>query len=285
MAVTLLAAWPAGPAGAAKTKKRPAATRLHAFASCADLVRYARRNFARSDGRVWAPLVGLPVGPPARGGPGAEGAPGAPAPTSAPDRAGSGTDYSTTNNQEVGVDEPDVVKTDGGRIYAVSGTKLHVIDARTPKLLGSLELGQGYGHELLLRGKRLLVVWRPVSPVTPQPVEGGPPSVRSAIAPIPSSRTTRIAEVDVSDAAAPRVRSTLTVDGDYVAARLNGDIARLVITSSPHVLVEPAAQGRVSGWLPRAVLSRRGRKTVRRASNCRAVAGRRRSRAWGCSPC
>ena len=250
VAVTLLAAWPAGPAGAAKTKKRPAATRLHAFTSCADLVRYARRNFARSGGRVWAPLVGLPVGPPARGGPVAEGAPGAPAPTAAPDGAGSGTDYSTTNNQEAGVDEPDIVKTDGERIYAISGTKLHVIDARAPKLLGSLELGQGYGHELLLRGKRLLVVWRPVSPVTAQPVEGGPPMARSAIPPIASPGTTRIAEVDVSDAAAPKVRSTLTVDGDYVTARLNGDIARLVITSSPRVLVEPAAESARLGLAP-----------------------------------
>jgi hypothetical protein len=37
-----------------------------------------------------------------------------------------GTDYSGTNNQEDGVDEADLVKTDGYRIYLVNGNRLHV---------------------------------------------------------------------------------------------------------------------------------------------------------------
>src|SRR4249919_90427 len=146
VAATVLAAWPGGSAAATTSKRRPAATRLHAFSSCAGLVSYARRNFKRSGGRVWAPLVDLPVGGPGRNAPDT----GAPVPAAAPESAG--TDYSTTNNQEEGVDEPDVVKTDGQRIYAIAGGRLYIVDARSPRLLGSLTLGEGYGHELLLRG-------------------------------------------------------------------------------------------------------------------------------------
>ena len=60
---------------------------------------------------------------------GAKGSVGAATPSAA---AASGADnsspaaeaYSTTNNQEVGVDEPDIVKTDGSTLYTVSGTKI-----------------------------------------------------------------------------------------------------------------------------------------------------------------
>ena len=48
-----------------------------------------------------------------------------------------------TNLQEIGVDEPDLVKTDGRRIVAVSGSTLYVvsIDRDRLKLRGSIDLG------------------------------------------------------------------------------------------------------------------------------------------------
>jgi hypothetical protein len=259
VAAALLAAAPGAPQAAARS--RPSAARLKAFTSCAALVSYARRNLRRTGGRVWSGVTDVPLGGPARGAPETVAAPQA-APGSA------GTDYSTTNNQEEGVDEPDIVKTDGKRIYAISGQTLYALDARAPRLLGKLELGDGFGYELLLRGDRLLALWRPSTPV---PVEGAPPSVRSSVAPIASPGTTHIADIDVSDPAAMRIARSETVDGDYVTARRNGATARVVISSSPHVLVEPAAATRVSGWLPRAVVSARGRRSVRRAVACRAV--------------
>src|SRR5690349_21884723 len=47
--------------------------------------------------------------------------------------------YSTTNTHEAGVDEPDVVKTDGRRIVTVSGGVLRVVDAASRTLTGALE--------------------------------------------------------------------------------------------------------------------------------------------------
>ena len=38
-------------------------------------------------------------------------------------------DFSGTNTQELDVDEPDIVKTDGRRIFAVTDRTLRVIDS------------------------------------------------------------------------------------------------------------------------------------------------------------
>ena len=43
-------------------------------------------------------------------------------------------DYSSTNTQEVGVDEPDIVKTDGKRIVAIIDSELRVVDATGDRL-------------------------------------------------------------------------------------------------------------------------------------------------------
>ena len=78
---------------------------------------------------------------------------------------GDGT-YSTTNVQVDGVDEPDIVKTDGDRIIAIAGEMLHYIDIAddggTGTKRGSVALnGQNgsytYGHEIFLAGDRAFV--------------------------------------------------------------------------------------------------------------------------------
>ena len=58
----------------------------------------------------------------------------APAPVSRRGRSpvgGSVPDFSGTNVQELGVDEPDIVKTDGRRIFAVTDRTLRVVDVAT----------------------------------------------------------------------------------------------------------------------------------------------------------
>src|SRR5690348_14866282 len=72
--------------------------------------------------------------------------------------------FSGTNTHEVGVDEPDLVKTDGKRIVTVAGGVLRVVDAASRRLSGSLSLDLsgnkamlGSGANLLLAGDRALV--------------------------------------------------------------------------------------------------------------------------------
>jgi beta propeller domain-containing protein len=229
----------------------PPKNRLFTFGSCSDLLSYAKQNAAPLVTSYGVgDLVGVPpppvFSPPevisTPGGVGA-GTPGAapPAPSTAISAAAQpsgstapvASDYSTTNVQEAGVDEPDIVKTDGTHIFAVAQGKLHAIDARAaggPHLLDRLQLQEGWSHELLLHGKVLLVLSRLGEPI------GTLPAGVRVDSPDHAPQST-LAEVDVSDPAAMRIVRTLKLPGDYLSARLTGASARVVTTSSmPHDL-------------------------------------------------
>ena len=169
------------------------------------------------------------------------------APPSAP---ADGGDFSATNVQEAGVDEPDLVKTDGKRLVTIAGGQLRFVDVSgaEPRLASTLRLDGDAGYlqgNLLLAGDRVLVL-RPApftggggpSPM-PMPVEPGfaPGSGRGVaadmIAPPQGPTRTRVTVVDVADLAAPKVVSELTIDGDLVASRMVGGVARLVLRSGP----------------------------------------------------
>jgi len=71
-----------------------------------------------------------------------------------------GVDYSETNVQVQGVDEADIIKTDGEFIYAIAGGKLIVTRAYPVgdlEILSSVELGEFDANELFVDGDRLLV--------------------------------------------------------------------------------------------------------------------------------
>ncbi|MGI8592992.1 MAG: beta-propeller domain-containing protein [Solirubrobacteraceae bacterium] len=255
---------------------RPSETiRLKAFSSCKALVAYGQRYAGKASRGSAAPAVGIPApvrqGAPAKDAPdgAVPPAPAAPAPASAP---GSGdSDSSRTNVQEEGVDEPDIVKSDGRRIFTLANGKLLAVDGRAekPRLLGSLDMS-GYDGELLLFGDRVLVLF-PNAPV----IGGGPVAARSASTAPYWNATSRLIEVDVSDPSAMRVLRTLEVDGSVVSARLNGATARVVVASTPRALVQGEQGGRAksAGWLPGATLRKgRARKgTRRKLASCRAV--------------
>ena len=112
----LVAAGLAGTAGrsAAETAKRP---RLAAFGSCGQLLDYAKSNAGRF------------VGPYGLGSPLFRGGVVEATRAAAPQQEG--VDYSGTNVQEEGVDEPDIVKTDGSTLFAVSAAERPAAPAST----------------------------------------------------------------------------------------------------------------------------------------------------------
>ena len=131
LALSLCAALPA----AALAKRSP--SRLRAFASCPALVGYAQRHFAQTKGAAGGGVV--PLAEPDI--PGRTPADATTAP-SAPNASGkeAAPDYSTTNVQEEGVDEPDLVKTDGTTIFTVVGETLYAIAATGSIPIGGLAL-------------------------------------------------------------------------------------------------------------------------------------------------
>jgi hypothetical protein len=70
-----------------------------------------------------------------------------------------GGSFSTTNVQVEGVDEPDIVKTDGRRVLAVADGELHYvdIDGATGTKRGSISLTAGVGSNSILSGQEILV--------------------------------------------------------------------------------------------------------------------------------
>ena len=235
---------------ARKQRPRAAKAQLQPFRSCDALVRYARRNVRRGPGIFPPPVGGIVPLPPRR----------IDSPTTGPmpplAAPNAEADQSQTNVQEQGVDEPDVVKTAGGRIFAVAGGQLHAIDAGGPSLLASLPL-DGYAHELLLHGKRLLVI--------SQDGAGGvgiEPALSQAYQPNP---VTLLTELDVSDPAKMTVVRVQRVRGLFVSARLTGAIARVVVTNTPRAEGEPELRSRLRGWLAHTTVANRltGRKRTR----------------------
>lgn len=154
-----------------------------------------------------------------------------------------GVTYSGTNVQEAGVDEPDIVKTDGTTLFSIENNELEAVDVSTPqpKLLDTLPLTDGgWSHELLLSGAHLLVLSRGGDWLEPLPAE--PAQIILPAEP----GTSVLTEIDVSNPSNMRVVGSLTLDGSYLDARMIGSIVR-VITSTPMPTFFPGPEPLVPG--------------------------------------
>lgn len=88
-----------------------------------------------------------------------------------------GVDYSETNLQEAGVDEPDILKTDGSRIVTLSNNVVTVVDVTSdaPRIVATAQIDAARAAEMFLVGDQLLVIGQGDNEVihdgpVPQPV-------------------------------------------------------------------------------------------------------------------
>ncbi len=213
----------------------PVSYGLQAFNACDDFLDYVKEHAVEMVGPwgfeygYWGPVfrgVDLAVEEVAAS---ADDGGGATAPGTSPRL---GVDYSGTNIQELGVDEPDIIKTDGTRIVATAGNVLYVIDVtgEEPRLAGQTTLDVGWASDMFLYEDKVLVMAYGDSYATPL-VEPG--LVEDVAFYSPPSPITSIVEVDISDIEDPDVERVLYVDGNKVSARMVGDSVRLVISSMP----------------------------------------------------
>lgn len=142
--------------------------------------------------------------------------------------AAAGPDFSSTNVQVAGVDEPDIVKTDGERIVVLASGDLIVVDVtgEEPEEIGRIRIGDFSVQNMFLSGNSVLLfgsVWNP----GPIPLA----QEDSQFAPAPSTPTVRIVEVDISSD--PEKVRSMEIDGAFISGRMVDDSARLVLTSGP----------------------------------------------------
>ena len=219
-----------------------------------------------------------PVAAPAAAAAGAPNAAAAQAGTAGTGAGSSAPAYSGTNDYQAGVDEPDLVKTDGRRIVTVSGGTLEVIDAASRQVTGRLNLAsagvQGDAVNLLLSGNHALLLASYAS--IPIPADSAGPA---------AGYGPRFILVDLTGQ--PRVLASYAIQGALVDARLVGSVVRIVTASQPVIEFPPlpaglstarrtaayrAATGRagLDAWLPRYESQGGGATTVGRVP-CTAV--------------
>ncbi len=151
----------------------------------------------------------------------------------AEDGSGASQDYSQTNVQVAGVDEPDFVKNDGRYIYTISNGQIVIADAypgETAAIVSRTDL-DGTPRELFLNGDHLVVISDDYSYGVPG---SGLAKRQAYYAMGPSSR---IDVYSVADRRNPELLGGYTTDGSYFDARMIGDYV-YVVSKSPVILTD-----------------------------------------------
>lgn len=211
---------------------------LTAFDTCASLLRWTRTEAIKSgwaahtlvhrgmavDAVATMPAAGR-AGPTAESGQAAAASPS----LSATDAA----DTSGTNNQEVGVDEADFVKTDGKLLATVAGKFLRVAvrDGASWRKAGKLELPDLEG-EVVLVGGRALVLQSVVEPIDVQQGTYRPRAL--------------LMVVDLTNPQRPTLVDRYDIDGRVQTARLIGDRVHVVVATEQEMpVVQPVGDPNV----------------------------------------
>jgi inhibitor of cysteine peptidase len=188
------------------------------FSSYEQLQNFIKTN-AKYGGLLWRDALSggaVPAAPAPQNGEGANLAPAA-------------TDYSTTNIQVAGVDEADIVKTDGNYIYLASGNKTIIVKAYPPEqaeILSEIALNGTVIGIFVSRDR--LVVFGEETPYYPYyDVRRGPTGELPM--PLVTSPKTFIKVYDISDRENPRLLREISADGQYVGSRMIGDYAYVVV--------------------------------------------------------
>jgi uncharacterized secreted protein with C-terminal beta-propeller domain len=130
--------------------------------------------------------------------------------------------HSTTNVQEAGVDEPDIVKTDGKRIVAVGQGRVHLIGLDGGKMTLRKTLPDTNVRNVFLSADRVLVF-------------SGQAAQSSGLGLPWAGQQAVMSMYDISSLSDPRPIATLTINGEVLDARLVGTQVRVVTVSSPDV--------------------------------------------------
>jgi inhibitor of cysteine peptidase len=147
----------------------------------------------------------------------------------APSPAESSPGYSTTNIQVAGVDEADIVKTDGNYIYLASGNKTIIVEAYPPqqgRVVSEIEL-EGTVIGLFINGDRLVVFGEDTPYYPYYDVTRGPTGELPM--PLVASPKTFVKVYDISDRENPRLVREISADGQYVGSRMIDDYAYVVV--------------------------------------------------------
>ena len=146
------------------------------------------------------------------------------------DNAGGAGDYSTTNTQVEGVDEADIIKTDGRYIYMLNGNVIHIVKAgEAMELAAKVSLEDGYPQEMYVDGDRLVVIGsRYEGDVNPE--ARGDKTVEDVvrIMPVYGKSLTYVEVYDISDMSNVQSVRSFEIEGSLTTSRKQGDYLYLL---------------------------------------------------------
>ena len=142
------------------------------------------------------------------------------------------SNYSTTNIQVAGVDEGDIIKTDGKYIYIVAGSHLKIVDALNMKLTGEYALGQNrHAQEMYVDKDRVVIVGNRYESSYLRQAPGATVAPDADFMPgmyFRGTNYTFVSVLDTTDPAAIKEFRYYEVEGDMTASRKKGDYVYLV---------------------------------------------------------
>ena len=138
-------------------------------------------------------------------------------------------DYSGTNIQVEGVDEADIVKTDGGYIYLAKGKSVLIVKAypaEEAQIVTEIDVGLTV-QDLYVAGDKL-VVFSYVEPYT---------VFYDVVMPEYENEKpkTRVEVYDIRDRSSPELERAFTIDGLYFNSRLIGDHVYFIVTNPAYI--------------------------------------------------
>jgi len=209
----------------------PASGEIKKFSSAAEIRQYIEENTklaAEEEGESYTTGIGLSRDV-AVAAPQAAVAESAKSTATSLSSAGAG-DYSTTNVQVAGVDEPDFAKNDGRYIYLISGETLTIVDAYpafSAAVVSETAIDDA-PKELFVSGDRLVLFTTGREPLADSDSPSASPRMKSIPYYWSSSPVTHAVFYDISNRKSPVVVKDYTIDGDYTDARLIGSNLYLV---------------------------------------------------------
>ena len=146
--------------------------------------------------------------------------------------ASAGTqEYSTTNVQVAGVDEMDIIKTDGQFIYAVSGHTVYIISAfpaENATILSEITFNGSYSPEIYVSGDRLVVIGNDYRIYLLSQLTYGISNDAARIYLPYYSNTGFVKVYDITDRANPTLVKDIFINGSVTGSRMVGDYVYLV---------------------------------------------------------
>ncbi len=182
----------------------------------------------------------------------------------APDASRS--DYSGTNNQVEGIEEGDLIKTDGKYIYIVRDRKITVVDSdpKALKIVSEITCDNGVSEIFIYKNRLIVINGRSRIPLKLRDKKEG--NIISLLFGQVSINSTNVRVYDITDRSKPLILSDKDYEGSYLSSRMidddvyivtnsrvrlytsyMADIAEIIGSDNKEVFMEEAAKSSVKG--------------------------------------